>query len=187
MSSEDLSTDIANQLTRDWLEQWVIGMNLCPFARQPFEANRVRYVVSSASTTETLLEDLEMELQYMELDRSVETTLLSVTELLQDFLDYNDFLDLAETLLFESGREGIFQIASFHPHYQFADTAFGDAENYTNRSPLPVLHILREQSVEQAIAQHPNIEDVPKRNIEAMNQLGSQALAQSLKNITNKK
>lgn len=173
------------QLTHAWLEQWVIGMNLCPFARQPFEANRVHYAVSNAGTAEALLESLEMELQRMEADESMETTLLIITELLQDFLDYNDFLDIAETWLAESGREGTFQIASFHPHYQFAGTAFNDAENYTNRSPLPLLHILREQSVEQAIANHPHIEGVPERNIEAMNRLGSETLEQTLRNILN--
>ena len=131
------------QATRDWLEQVVIGLNLCPFAHREFANDRVRFAITDATTELQLLQSLESELQLLFGDPSIETTLLIHPQALGDFADYNQFLDLADGLLVQMNLEGIFQIASFHPDYQFDGTSPGDAENYTNRSPYPTLHILR--------------------------------------------
>lgn len=161
-----------------WIRRVVVGLNLCPFARKPLENRQIRITVSQADDVPGLLHDL-----HAELDRlahcpasEVETTVIAVPHMLGDFADYNDFLDLAEALVERFGWEGVFQIASFHPHYQFEGTEPDDAENYTNRSPWPALHLLREDSLEQAIASHPAPEQIPERNIAAMNELGQPAL-----------
>jgi len=131
--------------TRQWLEQIVVGLNLCPFARKPLNAGQVHFAVSDSRNVETLLVDLYDELE--RLDRTpaeqIDTTLLIIPDQLDDFLDYNDMLDLADGLLEQQGWEGTFQIASFHPAYQFADTQVDDRENFTNRAPYPNLHNLR--------------------------------------------
>ena len=160
--------------TREWLERVVIGLNLCPFAATPHRAGRIRIVASQATADIALLTDLRTELQFLnDADPEVfETTLIVVTEMLQDFEDYNDFLDLADVLLHQKGWDGEFQIASFHPQYQFADTAPDDASNLTNRSPWPVLHIIREASLEEALeglAEDPA--EIPVRNIQCVEAL----------------
>lgn len=166
------ATDPIKQ-TRQWLEDVVIGLNLCPFARKPFNAGQVRLTVSDSRNVETLLGDLHEELDQM--DRTpaddIDTTLLIITDQLQDFLDYNDVLDLADGLLEQQGWEGTYQIASFHPAYQFADTAVDDRENYTNRAPYPILHILREASLDKGLASYPNPEQIPERNMDTLNGL----------------
>ena len=166
------ATDPIKQ-TRQWLEDVVIGLNLCPFARKPFNAGQVRLTVSDSRNVETLLGDLHEELDRM--DRTpaddIDTTLLIITDQLQDFLDYNDVLDLADGLLEQQGWEGTYQIASFHPAYQFADTAAHAPENYTNRAPYPILHILREASLDKGLASYPNPEQIPERNMDTLNGL----------------
>ncbi len=170
--------------TRHWLENVVLKHNLCPFAHKPFNAGQVRFVVTDSARPEFVLEDLQQELDYLRAHPEVETTLLIHPGALEDFLDYNDFLDVVDALLAEEGYEGEFQVASFHPDYQFADTAIDDAENYTNRSPWPMLHLIREASLEQAIAHYPEVENIPARNIQTMNTLGTpqhqQVLAECL-------
>ena len=170
-------TAVAAQM-HAWVTRVVVGLNLCPFARKPLENNQVRITVSNAHNTASLLEDLHAELSLLESQPAtdVETTLIAIPEMLSDFEDYNDFLDLAEALLDRFGWEGQFQIASFHPQYQFDGTQPNDAENYTNRSPWPALHLLREDSLEQAVGSHPDPEQIPERNIAAMNELGQSAL-----------
>lgn len=165
--------------TRQWVERVVVGLNLCPFARKPFLAGQVCVHVSTACTEHALLETLQQELFWLAEQpvQKVETTLLVVPDMLADFLDYNDFLHLANALLEQFGWEGEFQIASFHPHYQFAGTEPEDAENYTNRSPWPMLHLLREASLERATDNHPDPEGIPQRNIDNLNRLGKPALA----------
>lgn len=170
---------------RKWVENLVVEMNLCPFAKRELVKNRVRFVTTTATTEEQLLLALQAELELLNADPSVETTLLIHPQVLQDFYDFNDFLGLADRLLVDLKLEGIYQIASFHPDYQFGGTQPDDAENYTNRSPYPVLHLLREDSLEQVIADYPNVDDIPERNIELMNTLGRnklQALLQSCLN-----
>lgn len=158
--------------TRHWVEALVVGESLCPFAGRELENERVRFTVTDARDEETLLEALKEEMDRLDADPAIETTLLIHPHALADFLDYNDFLSLADALLAQAGREGVYQVASFHPGYRFADSAEDDAENYTNRSPYPMLHLLREASVERAIDGHPDIDAVPSRNIGRMNELG---------------
>ncbi|WP_078084115.1 DUF1415 domain-containing protein [Microbulbifer mangrovi] len=150
-----------------WLQDVVVGLNLCPFARKPLRARQIRFVVSDATSDEVLLEELQDEFEV--LDRTsmeeVETSLLILPTHLQDFHDYNFFLNEAEWLLKRQGYEGIYQIASFHPHYQFADTAPEDVENLTNRAPYPILHLLREESLERGLKNYPDPDSIPRNNI----------------------
>lgn len=170
---------------RKWVEKLVVGMNLCPFAKRELVKDRVRFVNTAATTENQLLLALQAELELLNADPAVETTLLIHPQVLQDFYDFNDFLGLADSLLVDMGLEGVYQIASFHPNYQFGGTRPGDAENYTNRSPYPVLHLLREDSLERVIADYPNVDDIPERNIELMNNLGSDKLQTMLKSCLN--
>lgn len=166
---------------RQWVETFVVGMNLCPFAKRELVKNRVRFVTTAATTAEQLLQVLQTELELLNADPSVETTLLIHPAVLQDFYDFNDFLGCADSLLVDMELEGIYQVASFHPDYQFGGTRPGDAENYTNRAPYPVLHLLREESLERVIADYPDVDDIPERNIELMNSLGQDKLQALLK------
>ena len=160
--------------TRRWLERAVIGLNLCPFAKAVVAKGQVRYVLSAATTPEALLEELAYELvrlQQTEPDQ-VDTTLLIHPQVLTDFLDYNDFLDTADAAVEALDLEGEIQVASFHPDYQFADTAYDDVGNCSNRSPYPMLHLLREASVERAVAAFPDPEVIVERNLETLERLG---------------
>ena len=172
----NLSTDDYTQATRWWLETIVIGMELCPFARRELDSERVRFAVSGADSDVLLLQALESELQLLFGDDSIGTTLLIHPQALTNFDEFNQFLDLADGLLVQMNLEGVLQIASFHPDYQFANTQPDDAENYTNRAPFPTLHILREASLAQAIARYPDVEQIPGRNIKKMNALGIEQL-----------
>ena len=153
-----------------------MGLNLCPFAGQELLRERIRFVVSRARSDEDLLTTLQTELELLNSDAEIETILLIHPGVLQSFNDYNQFLDYADSLLQQLDLEGVYQIASFHPDYQFDGTAPDDAENYTNRSPFPMLHLLREQSLERALAEYPNPEQIPLRNIELMKNLGPKKL-----------
>ncbi len=161
---------------RHWVETMVVGMNLCPFAKRELVKERVRFVTTEADNQEALLLVLHDELERLTQQPDIETTLLIHPQVLQDFYDYNDFLYLADRLLVQMELEGVYQIASFHPDYQFGGTEPEDAENYTNRSPYPVLHLLREDSLERVIADYPNVDDIPERNIALMNELGTNKL-----------
>ncbi len=162
------------ELTRAWVEKAVIGLNLCPFAKAVQVKNQVRYAVTDAKDSESLLADLQAELLVLvDADPTqIDTTLLIHPGVLQNFLDYNDFLDVADACLEELELNGIIQIASFHPHYQFAGTGPDDIENYTNRSPYPILHLLREDSIERAVAAFPDASDIYQRNMETLRRLG---------------
>ncbi len=170
---------------QQWVDTFVVGMNLCPFAKRELVKNRVRFIATTSTTQEQLLLVLQAELELLNADPCVETTLLIHAHVLQDFYDFNDFLDDADRLLVEMALEGIYQIASFHPNYQFGGTDPDDAENYTNRSPYPVLHLIREASLERVIADYPNVDDIPERNIALMNQLGPNKLQALLKSCLN--
>ena len=167
--------------TQNWLEQVVIGLNLCPFAKREFIKNRIHYQVCHSDKSTTLLDTLEQALTQLANNSEIETTLIIHPHVLHHFENYNDFLDLAEQLLFDQGYEGIVQIASFHPDYQFANIQLDDPENYTNRSPYPLMHLLREASVEKAIATYSNPEQIPEHNIALMNKLGERKLQQLIK------
>lgn len=160
--------------TQLWLERAVIGLNLCPFAKAVHVKKQIRYVVSSAGTPEDLLKELinELELLAETSAEKIDTTLLIHPHVLTDFLDYNDFLDIADETLEELDLAGELQIASMHPHYQFADTQPDDMENYTNRSPYPTLHLLRESSVDKAVAAFPEADQIFEKNIATMKKLG---------------
>ena len=162
--------------TRRWLERAVIGLNLCPFAKSAYLQQRVHIAVSAATTPEQLLVELAAELEDLRDSDPAqrETSLLVHPQVLSDFLDYNDFLDTADAALEALELDGVIQVASFHPDYQFDGTAPGDAENNSNRSPWPLLHLLREASVEQAVASHPDIDAVPARNIATLRELGNE-------------
>ncbi|MES1241986.1 MAG: DUF1415 domain-containing protein [Acidobacteriota bacterium] len=162
------------QETRDWLEKAVIGLNLCPFAKPVHVAGRIRYAVSRAETPKALLADLLAELRTLAAadPEDIETTLLIHPRVLADFLDFNDFLGVADDALEHLCLVGEIQIASFHPRYQFEGTDPDDIENYTNRSPYPTLHLLREASVEQAVASFPDTDRIYRANIETLRKLG---------------
>ncbi len=165
---------------RRWVETVVVNLNLCPFAKRELVKNRVRFAVTEARSEEQLLVALRTELEYLNSETSVETTLLIHPNVLRYFYDYNQFLSNAEGLLAQMNLEGVYQIASFHPDYQFAGTDPGDAENYTNRSPYPMLHLIREESIERAIAAYPDVDKIPVRNTELMNTLGKDKLQELL-------
>jgi hypothetical protein len=160
--------------TKEWLEKAVIGLNLCPFAKAAYVKNQIRFKVSEALNEEDLLKDLLAEMKFLNESRAsvTDTTVLIHPEVLKDFSDYNRFLEVADNALVELNLEGILQVASFHPEYQFEGTKKDDISNYTNRSPYPILHLLREESVSKAIDSHPNAESIPDKNIETMNKLG---------------
>lgn len=159
---------------RHWLTRAVIGLNLCPFAKSVHVKGQVRYVVSEARDEEALLDDLERELGLLaEADpEQVDTTLLIVPHALADFLAYNDFLYFADRMLGSLRLEGTLQIASFHPQYQFEGTGPDDIENFTNRAPYPILHLLREDSIARAAEAFPEAEDIYERNMETLRSLG---------------
>jgi len=161
-------------ITRRWLERAVIGLNLCPFAKAVVAKEQVRFVLSDATTPEALLAELGEELLRLRdtpADR-IDTTLLIHPQVLGDFLDYNDFLDDADALVEALALDGVLQVASFHPDYQFAGSAPDDVENFTNRAPYPILHLLREDSVARAVAAFPDPDAIVERNIETLRGIG---------------
>ncbi|MFP5373918.1 MAG: DUF1415 domain-containing protein [Gammaproteobacteria bacterium] len=160
--------------TRRWLERAVIGLNLCPFAKAVHVRNQIRYVLSGATTPEALLRELTRELEFLDAadPEMVETTLLIHPRVLTDFLDYNDFLDDADAAVEALGLEGEIQVASFHPDYVFAGSDPDDVANCSNRSPYPMLHLLREDSVARAVEAHPDPDAIVERNIETLERLG---------------
>ena len=160
--------------TRNWLEKAVIGLNLCPFAKAVYVKDQVRFVLSDATTPEALVEQLAEELLLLRDTpaEQIDTTLIIHPEVLTDFLDYNDFLDNADAAVEALDLGGILQVASFHPDYQFAGAAADDVSNYTNRSPYPTLHLLREDSVERAVAAFPDPDVIIERNIATLDGLG---------------
>lgn len=165
--------------TQAWLERAVIGLNLCPFAKSVHVKGQVHYAVSRATTAQALLEDLRAELQaLLAQDAKLrDTTLLIAPDCLQDFLDFNDFLARADRALADLDLDGVLQIASLHPRYQFAGTRADDITNYTNRSPYPTLHLLREDSIDRAVAAFPDPESIFEVNMRTMEQLGADGWA----------
>ena len=162
--------------TRAWLEQAVIGLNLCPFAKAVHAKGRIRWVVSTATRAQDLRADLAEELRLLAatpIDQ-IETTLLIHPSVLRDFLDYNDFLDEADAEIAETGLEGVIQVASFHPDYVFAGSSADDVGNATNRSPWPLLHLLREESIDRAVAAYPDPDAIVERNLDTLRRLGAQ-------------
>lgn len=167
----------ADLITKDmvrWLERAVIGLNLCPFAKGVHAKGQIHYVVSAATGAEALAQDLRRELADLAAAPAEvrDTTLLMAPDCLQDFLEFNDFLGVAEDVLEELDLDGTLQIASFHPQFQFAGTDAGDVTNCTNRAPYPTLHLLREDSIDRAVQAYPDAEAIYERNMEVLEQLG---------------
>ena len=160
--------------TRHWLEKAVIGLNLCPFAKAGYVKNQVRLVVSHARHADDLLDELDKELDLLVATPAdeIDTTLLIHPTLFDDFLDFNDFLEIAEGVVDEHGLEGVIQLASFHPQFQFEGTEPDAISNYTNRAPFAILHLLREDSVERAVAAYPDAEMIFEKNVETLEKLG---------------
>ena len=172
------STDYIIRKTRNWVEHFVIRLNLCPFAKKVFDEEKIRYVVLNSDKIRDLTKKLLDELYFLSKTdpNRLETTLLIHPNLLTDFEKFNDYLAIADEVLIEMNLIGDIQIASFHPEYQFAGTEPDAPENFTNRSPYPMLHLLREESLEKGLKNLDQPEDIPKQNIEKMNKLGLEKL-----------
>ncbi len=169
--------------TRHWLARAVIGLNLCPFAKAVYAKDQIRYAVSEARTFKDVLADIETELKILaETDPDqTDTTLLIVPHALANFAEYNDALHFADTLLKQLKLEGELQIASFHPNYQFDDAEPDDIENFTNRAPYPIFHLLREASIERAVEAFPDAADIYERNMATLRRLGHAGWLEHLK------
>jgi len=167
-------TKIAIEKTDAWLRDWVIELNLCPFARHPYEQGKVDIVSSEESDVESVFRFVLSELDRLQqaAPEELETTLVVIENALTAFDQYLDFLQLLESAISESGLEGIVQIASFHPDYCFEGVAEDDAANYTNRSPFPMFHLIREESLEKAVAAYPEPEKIPLGNIQLLRKMG---------------
>ncbi|GAB2907394.1 DUF1415 domain-containing protein [Paralcaligenes sp. KSB-10] len=160
--------------TQHWLVRAVIGLNLCPFAKSVYIKKQIRYVIDRSISDQDVLAALEAEMIYLaDADPAqVDTSLLIVPDILSDFLDYNNFLNRAQRLLKRMRLTGVLQIASFHPRYQFADRGTDDIENYTNRAPYPIFQLLREASIERALAGFSDTSTIYERNQETLRRLG---------------
>jgi hypothetical protein len=176
----------AIELTKRWIAEFVIGLNLCPFARRVFDADRIRYVVSNATCGEELGFELKEEIRSLvNTPRAeIETTLVILTHLFSAFLDFNDYLETANRILITEGFEGTIQIASFHPRYQFAGTDAEDVENFTNRSPFPMIHLLREASISEVANDTAFLDGIPTRNIELLRRIGRVEMDRRLRGMT---
>lgn len=165
---------------QNWLNSFIIALNICPFAQREQQRNSIRYQVESSAQMETVLEKLIVECSYLDAHPETETTLLILSCGFDDFDDYLDMLALAEQLLMELAYDGIYQLASFHPNYCFETADFidqaEDPANYTNRSPYPMLHIIRETSIDRAVSRYPNPERIPENNIKLTRGLGLKKL-----------
>jgi hypothetical protein len=172
---------IAKQ-TLEWVRSFIIKYNICPFAKGPVNKGTLRIVISNTSKKAQALEDLMTEVQFLDNNPEIETTLLIFANSFKMFFAYLDFADLSERLLQEQDYEGIYQLATFHPDYYFADTDPEDVSNYTNRSPYPMLHLLREDRLEKAISAYGDTEIIPQRNIATLNELGLEKIKKILEN-----
>jgi len=164
------------ELVRTWVERAVLGLGLCPFAGEHWQAGRVHLAVATAVNERELIEELRVEIVRLDTtdSKQLETTLLIVPHLLHDFEEYNQFLDHADVLISEHGWTGRFQIASFHPDYRFAGTESDDPGNLTNRSPFPLLHVLRESTLSQALSEHPDPDQIPLTNVTTLRALSEE-------------
>nr|WP_298378256.1 DUF1415 domain-containing protein [uncultured Halomonas sp.] len=169
--------------TRAWVERFVVAQDICPFARREMERDSIRYVATSARSFEATLLALIEECRRLDDDSSIETALLVLTDGVEDFDDYLDLLGLAEALLEDQSYEGVYQLASFHPDYCFHGVEENDPANYTNRSPHPMLHLLREESIERALASFAHPERIPERNVTLLREMGNERLVAQIDNL----
>jgi hypothetical protein len=185
----DQQTPSAEQVLADmhrWIEKAVIGLNLCPFAKAVYVKNQVRLVVSRARHLDAFLDDLDRELELLSTTpaEQIDTTLLVHPTLFPDFFAFNDFLNVVDEVLEEHELDGVIQVAPFHPDFQFEGTEPQDADNLTNRAPYAVLHLLREDSIERAVASGDSAEDIVERNLQTVRRLGAAGWAELLKSDT---
>ena len=166
--------------TKNWVSNVIVKYNICPFARREVERGSIRYVVASEQAKDKILASLIEECLFLDKHSETETTLFIIPAGLEGFYDFLDLVDLANDLLIDQGYEGVYQLANFHPDYCFADELQSAPSNYTNRSPYPTLHIIRETSMELAIANHPDVDAIPERNIEFTNKKGNDFFAKLL-------
>lgn len=169
--------------TKQWLEEVVIGLNFCPFAKKEFVNNTIAYVTSNQGQVDKALEELAIQLEYLAKHDDVETTLLIFTTGFRQFERFLDVVDYGNDLLLDLGYEGQFQLANFHPEYFFEGEAPDSASHYTNRSPFPTLHLIRETSMEKVLSIYPNPEEIPENNIKLAEEKGSKFFKQILKRI----
>ena len=181
MSNAD--NEIIVTKTKSWITNVVVACNFCPFAAREIKRGSIHYEVINNATTKTVLEATLKMFLLLNNNEQIETSILILPDHFSEFNDYLDLVEKAETLLTKNNYEGIYQIASFHPKYMFADSDENDPSNYTNRSPYPMLHFLREESVTKAIAGYTDIENVPKRNIAFTKEKGLAYMQQLLKSI----
>ena len=173
---DTLTADEVTAATQRWLERAVIGLNLCPFAKAVHKKGQIRYVVSEATQPLPLHDELVRELKHLrDTDASVtDTTLIIHPHVLGDFMDFNEFLEIADETVAELGLDGEIQVASFHPDFQFEGTMADDITNYTNRSPFPTLHLLREDSIDKAVAAFPDASTIFEANMKTLDALGTE-------------
>ncbi|TQV88201.1 DUF1415 domain-containing protein [Aliikangiella coralliicola] len=164
-----------------WIEKTIIGFNFCPFAKREFDQNRIHYELVDDRNTEEQLHSLVNEFQRLDDNQDIETTIMVFPIGLESFFDYLDFLEMANQLLADQDYEGIYQLASFHPDYCFDDVKQNAPSNYTNRSPYPLIHILREASLEKVLEKYPNPEDIPEKNIALAEETGVEVFAEILR------
>lgn len=181
MSNADNEIIVAK--TKNWITTVVVACNFCPFAAREVKRGSIHYEISNEATVNSVLEATQKMFLLLDNNEQIETALLILPDSFSDFNDYLDLIAKSETLLTKNNYEGIYQIASFHPKYKFAGSNEDDPSNYTNRSPYPMLHFLREESLTKAIDGYSGIENVPKRNIEFANDKGLAYMQQLLKNI----
>jgi len=166
--------------TQAWLKTVVIGLNVCPFARREVERGSVKFELETSTDVATCLENLILQCECLDQDDNIETTLLVYANAFEEFDDYLDFVAIAQDLLEAEQYEGVYQLATFHPHYCFEGATEDDAANFTNRSPFPMLHLLRESSLTEALAHYPNPDTIPVNNITLMRQIGLETLQATL-------
>ncbi|MBE9525568.1 MAG: DUF1415 domain-containing protein [Proteobacteria bacterium] len=167
-----LDKKIVIQQTQCWLDKFIIALNICPFASKERDKGSIRFFVDENSNLANVLENFVLECERLDQNDEIETTLFILGAMAEDFEDYLDFLDIANQLLISQGYEGVYQLASFHPQYMFAESEKDEAANYTNRSPYPMLHIIREESLEKALLTYPNPELIPENNIALCRKMG---------------
>ena len=171
-----VTTETAIQQTKKWIRSVVIGLNFCPFAGREFRNNTIHYQVEDSAELVRILETFQRECVRLDENAGIETTLIILPNATPGFEEYLDLVDLAERFIEENDYEGIYQVASFHPQYLFAGASNDDPANYTNRSIYPMLHLLREESVEKVIEKHPNTDDIPEQNIQLARDKGLDAM-----------
>ncbi len=169
--------------TKQWLDEIIIGLNFCPFAKKEYVNNTIRYHVSSNVKVKMALTEFIEQCQFLQANNQIETSLLIYNEGFRDFERYLELVDYANDLLVDAGFEGVFQLATMHPEYCFADEDYDDASNFTNRSPYPIIHIIREASMEKVLKVYKEPEKIPENNIELAHQKGSKFFQNVLQSI----